>query len=512
MDLLANYDSNTDEFDTNDNDNDDDDNDKDTSIHLLEPKVSRSDRRYLQAAPAISILTKQKKHGHELIVHHASLSHQDGTTALIITEPVQGPQAMDPAAAQQFNSTGQAQHNVRDIDERSFKKQRTNFQRDGKAQALIVGGGGDGTTTTPSVVVRTTLGYNPTRLQHFERLQQERQARPDFTTNTNNKNNKKEKEPLVYGSDDEAVYGIWAPPSKQEQWHAEQSLTELEKVGGDIEQLQPEQIAEREYLKEKDRILGKQQEETEQLSGFERLMERKMAHLLPPKQSDNESGPLEPSTTFHGPAETDYKGSSWMAPPSGLASIVSGATALEPDHHQCFVPKKCVHRFTGHNKGVQRIRLFPKTGHLLLSAGLDGKCKIWSTTTTNNNNSKQVMRTYEGHRAAVRDVQFNHDGSRFVSASFDRYLRLWDTESGTVLQTFSSNKHAVPYCVQFYPHDDNLFVVGGSDNKIVTYDCTTGEMTQEYNHHLAPVNAIVFCHDTDGSTKMVSSSDDKKGT
>jgi pre-mRNA-processing factor 17 len=139
---------------------------------------------------------------------------------------------------------------------------------------------------------------------------------------------------------------------------------------------------------------------------------------------------------------------------------------------------------------------------LLLSAGLDGKCKVWSTVEGN----RTVLRTYIGHSAAVRDVQFNHSGKKFVSASFDRYLRLWDTESGQVLQTFTNRK--VPYVVQFYPHDDNLFVVGCSDNKIVTYNATTGAITQEYNHHLAPVNAILFVEDE--GTKMVTSSDDKK--
>ena len=36
------------------------------------------------------------------------------------------------------------------------------------------------------------------------------------------------------------------------------------------------------------------------------------------------------------------------------------------------------------------------------------------------------MRTYTGHTAAVRDVQFNHDGTKVVSASFGRYLRLME--------------------------------------------------------------------------------------
>jgi len=262
--------------------------------------------------------------------------------------------------------------------------------------------------------------------------------------------------------------------------------------------LAPEQLAERAYIKERNRQKGILEEEKEQEGGgFDKIMERKMAHLLPPKINDD--GPCEPSTTFHGPQEFDYQGRSWIAPPAGLGAILADGK-LDMDHHKCFVPKKCVARFTGHTKGVHRIRLFPRSGHLLLSGGLDGKCKVWSVT------EKQVMRTYIGHTAAVRDVEFNHDGSKFVSASFDRYLRLWNTESGQVEQTFTNRK--VPYVVKFYPHDDNFFVVGCSDNRIVTYNATTAEITQEYNHHLAPVNAILFVEE--GGTKMVSSSDDKK--
>eukprot|EP00536_Pseudo-nitzschia_multiseries_P002066 jgi/Psemu1/322383/estExt_fgenesh1_pg.C_270042 len=381
---------------------------------------------------------------------------------------------------------------------------RKKFQKTGQAI------GPDATTT----VVRTALGYNADRLRRFEHLEKERRKRHRELKQ------KRKPEPLVYGSDDEAVYGVWAPPSKEERWHADNALTDLQKGGPDA--LAPEQIAERAHIAERDRVLGQKEEEneTQQLSGFERLMERKMAHLLPPRTPGDDRPMDPPKTTFHGDAETDYKGRSWMAPPPGTKPLGSDELSARErmEDHACYVPKKCVHRYTGHNQGVQRIRLFPNTGHLLLSAGLDGKCKIWSVgdivgTTGKeagggNGNQRRVLRTYEGHKAAVRDVQFNHDGSRFVSASFDRFLRLWDTESGAVINTFGNQK--VPYCVEFYPRDDNYFVVGTSDNKIVAYDCTTAEITQEYNHHLAPVNAIAFVEEDNGNVKMVSSSDDKK--
>ena len=476
MDLLGGYDS------ASDGSADDGANapTKSKPVPSLPAVAQRADRRFLQAAPAVSIMTR-RKHGHELIVR-SDASGLSGSDELAL-EPVQGPHEMDPSHVSR-QQPGKTEANLK-FDETEFSKQRTAFQRTGHAVA-----------PDNKLVVRTTLGYDSKRLAAFRKKDEQRKKRPRVVND--------KKETLVYGSDDEAEYGIWAPPSKEERWNEENRLTDVAKFG--VEGLTPEQRSEREYLQERDRQRGIEEEAKEDESTFDRLVERKMSHLLPPRL-DKDSKPSEATSTFHGKEEYDYKGQSWMASPAGLASVAASSSVggaghytLEMDHHKCFIPKKCVHRFTGHGKGVHRIRLFPKTGHLLLSGGLDGKCKVWSVT------DRQLLRTYEGHTAAVRDVQFNHNGSKFVSASFDRYLRLWDTETGKVLQTFGNRK--VPYVVQFYPHDDNFFVVGCSDNKIVTYDATTADITQEYNHHLAPVNAIVFVEDH--GTKMVSSSDDKK--
>jgi WD40 repeat protein len=35
-----------------------------------------------------------------------------------------------------------------------------------------------------------------------------------------------------------------------------------------------------------------------------------------------------------------------------------------------------------------------------------------------------------GHSKAVRDICFNTSGTQFLSAAYDRYLKLWDTETG----------------------------------------------------------------------------------
>ena len=61
---------------------------------------------------------------------------------------------------------------------------------------------------------------------------------------------------------------------------------------------------------------------------------------------------------------------------------------------------------------------------------------------------------------------------RFVTAGFDRFLRVWDTETGAVIQTVTNRK--VPYCVKMYPLNDNLFISGMSDNRLYTFDTRSG--------------------------------------
>ncbi len=43
--------------------------------------------------------------------------------------------------------------------------------------------------------------------------------------------------------------------------------------------------------------------------------------------------------------------------------------------------------------------------------------------------------------------------------------------------------------------------------QIIQWDCTSGEIVQEYDHHLGPVNSVLF---VDSDDRIVSTSDDKK--
>jgi len=215
------------------------------------------------------------------------------------------------------------------------------------------------------------------------------------------------------------------------------------------------------------------------------------------KAKPKRGAPGQETSIFHGQSMTDYQGRTYISPPLSEAPHLQS----EPESKESFIPKVCIHTWTGHTSGVSVIRLFPETGHLLLSGSMDTKMKLWDVYTHGN-----CLRTFHGHGKAVKDVTFSNDGRRFLSCGYDRYMKLWDTETGQCLQRFNNGK--IPYVVRFHPDEDkqNIFLAGMSDKKIIQYDINSGEITQEYDQHLGPVNTITF---VDENRRFVTTSDDK---
>jgi pre-mRNA-processing factor 17 len=203
------------------------------------------------------------------------------------------------------------------------------------------------------------------------------------------------------------------------------------------------------------------------------------------------------TSTFHGSSEFDYLGRTYMHVPRDLDVNLMGT----PGEQKCFLPKGQIHTWEGHEKGVSKLEFFPGSGHLLLSCGMDGLAKLWDVY-----HDRELLRSYKGHTKAIRDIKFNNDGTRFLTAGYDRYLKLWDTETGKCLQSINVGK--IPYCATFNPNPDrqHLVLAGCSDKKIVQYDLNTGEVVQEYDQHLGGVNSITF---VDDNRRFVTTSDDK---
>lgn len=199
---------------------------------------------------------------------------------------------------------------------------------------------------------------------------------------------------------------------------------------------------------------------------------------------------------FYGKSLRDYQGRTYMHVPQDLDIDLRKI----PGEEECYVPKKNVHTWDAHKKGISALRFFPNSGHLLLSASMDSKIFLWDC-----HHERSLLREYAGHSKAVRDISFNRDGTRFVSAGYDSHMKLWDTETGQCISRYGIGK--IPYVVKINPDSDkNEFLAGMSNNKILQYDMNSGEIVQEYDHHLGPVNTITYI---DENRRFITTSDDK---
>jgi len=94
---------------------------------------------------------------------------------------------------------------------------------------------------------------------------------------------------------------------------------------------------------------------------------------VPRKKAKPKRGAVgQEMSVFHGKSMTDYQGRTYMHPPLAEAPHLANEAGSE----ETFIPKVCVHTWTGHTQGVSVIRLFPDTGHLLLSGSMDTKIKV----------------------------------------------------------------------------------------------------------------------------------------
>jgi pre-mRNA-processing factor 17 len=87
------------------------------------------------------------------------------------------------------------------------------------------------------------------------------------------------------------------------------------------------------------------------------------------KGKREEEVPMEEKSTLHIKDDKDYQGRTFLHPPQDLGINLKSD---EPPA-KCFIPKRQIHTWTGHNKGISVIRWFPGSAHLILSGSMDHK-------------------------------------------------------------------------------------------------------------------------------------------
>ncbi|CAE6521883.1 unnamed protein product [Rhizoctonia solani] len=139
----------------------------------------------------------------------------------------------------------------------------------------------------------------------------------------------------------------------------------------------------------------------------------------------------------------------------------------------------------GHTGYVRSVRFSPD-GSRLVSGSKDKTVRVWDVE-----RGATIAGPLKGHTGGVRSIALSPDGSQIVSGSWDRTLRLWDTRSGEMIGN-PFNGHTGWVCsVDFSPL--GIYVVsGGEDKTVCLWDIRNGSEAQSFEEHAGGVLSVAF--------------------
>ncbi|CAI4056235.1 hypothetical protein N7582_000548 [Saccharomyces uvarum] len=213
---------------------------------------------------------------------------------------------------------------------------------------------------------------------------------------------------------------------------------------------------------------------------------------------DSDAVQTEEVSNFYGKSEKDYQGRGYLHPPNDIDVDLH----KERMSFRCYLPKTVIRKYAGHSSGTTALKFLPKTGHLFLSGGNDHTIKIWDFY-----HDRECLRDFQGHTKPIKALRFADDCLSFLSSSFDRNVKMWDTETGKVKTRL--HLKSTPADVESRPTNPHEFIVGLSNSKILHYDDRVSEkqgLVQTYDHHLSSILALKYFPD---GSKFISSSEDK---
>jgi WD40 repeat protein len=122
----------------------------------------------------------------------------------------------------------------------------------------------------------------------------------------------------------------------------------------------------------------------------------------------------------------------------------------------------------GHSGYVNSV-IWSPDGSKVVSGSEDKTIRIWHAA------SGTLTTTLRGHSTEVRSVAWSPDGSKVVSGSMDKTIRIWDGISGTLTTTLQGHSSGVT-SVAWSP-DGSQVVSGSWDNTIRIWDAFSSTLT-----------------------------------
>jgi WD40 repeat protein len=168
---------------------------------------------------------------------------------------------------------------------------------------------------------------------------------------------------------------------------------------------------------------------------------------------------------------------------SHLPKVVCGVKKMWPQQ---------LMQLQGHDGGVLSVAFSPD-GSKIVSGSDDKTIRVWDAST-----GIKMLPPLRGHDDSIWSVAFSPDGSKIVSGSSDKTIRVWDASTGVEMLPPLRGHDGMILSVAFSPNGSKI-ISGSSDKTIRFWDASTV---------LPPLRGILCRIPPDGS-KIVSGSKDK---
>uniref|UniRef100_A0A3B4AHS2 Uncharacterized protein n=1 Tax=Periophthalmus magnuspinnatus TaxID=409849 RepID=A0A3B4AHS2_9GOBI len=141
---------------------------------------------------------------------------------------------------------------------------------------------------------------------------------------------------------------------------------------------------------------------------------------------------------------------------------------------------------------------FNKSGSKFITGSYDRTCRVWDTV------SGTCLLTLESHQSVVYAIAFNNPfGDKIATSSFDKTCKLWCAETGKCFHTFRGHTAEI-ICLAFNPQS-TLVATGSMDTTAKLWDVESGEEVATLSGHKNEV--LCVCFNTVGNQLITGSFD-----
>ena len=192
-------------------------------------------------------------------------------------------------------------------------------------------------------------------------------------------------------------------------------------------------------------------------------------------------------------------------PPFDAADCVDrGGGAAAPPRSSVApeVPHRQLKTFCGHTRAVYGCAFAPDGDERFVTASGDKSVRVWNVA----DGTIRVMQGGEDDSGYV-SCDFSSDGETVVSSSLDGTVRLWSASTCQHLHKLKGHGGTKAYCTQFSPSGAHV-LSGGCDRKVRVWNMDTATQVARLKGHRGSVFSCCFSN-TDGGKHCVSGSEDR---